>query len=130
MDNKSFNIEEINRNLQESYIHYDPNRVDYTINNLELNLIEQAGNSIWKDIFLATIGLGIPSLLNGYSDYCKLTEKSMLNSEIFINLLVAGICLGISIICFIVWQSNKKKFKDIISQIKNKPKYKLPSTSI
>jgi hypothetical protein len=64
MDNKNFDIEEINRNLQESYIHYDPCRVDYTINNLELSLLEQTGKSIWKDIFLATIGLGIPTLLN------------------------------------------------------------------
>jgi Na+/melibiose symporter-like transporter len=59
-----------------------------------------------------------------------LTNKSILTSEIFINFLVAGICLGIAIICLIVWQTNKKKHEEIISQIKNKPKYKLPSTKV
>lgn len=129
MENNNINITEINRNLQESYIHYDPNRVDYTISNLEFDLLQQNGDSIWKDIFLATLGLGIPTLLNGYNDYCKLKLNENLTKEIFMNFLIAGISISLSIICLIVWQKNKKSFAKIIEQIKNKPKYKLPGTS-
>jgi hypothetical protein len=126
MDNQNINIEEINKNLQESYIHYDPTRVDYTINDQELKTLEQAGSSIWKDVFLTTLGLGIPLLINGINGYCKLPENTPLTIEIFVNFLFAGICLILAIICFIVWMTNKKSFNKIIKQIKNKPKYKLP----
>lgn len=128
MDNQSLNIAEINRNLQESYIHYDPSRVDYTINNLELNLLEQTGNSIWKDVFLASLGLGLPTIINGCSGYSKIQENPSLYLEVFVNFLVGGICISLAIICLIVWMKNRKSFKTIIDQIKNKPKYKLPST--
>jgi len=130
MDNQTINIEEINSHLQESFIHYDPNRVDYTINNIELDLLEQSGNSIWKDVFLSTLGLGLPSLLNGYSDYCKIKPTESLTSEIFFNFLIAGICLSLCLICFLVWQTNKKSVRKLIEQIKNKPKYKLPGNHI
>jgi|ERR1700757_782522 len=126
MDNKSLNIAEINRNLQESYIHYDPNRVDYTINNYELNLLEQTGNSIWKDIFLASLGIGLPSLINGCVACGKNSSTPILNTEVFMNFLASGISLGLAIICLIVWQKNKRSFKKTIEEIKNKPKYKLP----
>ena len=129
MSNSSLiNIEDINRNLQESYIHYDPNRVDYTINNLELELLEQTGNNIWKDVFIATLSIGIPTLLNGFSLFSKLQEKSVLSIDIFFNWLIAGICIVLAVICFIVWQKTKKSFNELITQIKNKPKYRLPST--
>jgi hypothetical protein len=128
MDNTNINISEINRNLQQSYIHYEPDRVDYTISNLELELLEQAGSSIWKDVFLANLGLGIPSLINGAGDYSKLATNAPMTSDIFMNFLIAGISLGLSLICFIVWMTNRKSFKKLIDQIKSKPKYKLPTT--
>jgi hypothetical protein len=126
MDNQSINIAEINRNLQESYIHYDPSRVDFTINNLELNMLEQAGNSIWKDVFLASLGIGLSTLINGVSEYSRLSPNTALSINVFFNLLIAGICISLSIICLIVWLKNKNSFKKIIEQLKNKPKYKLP----
>jgi hypothetical protein len=125
-NSNDINIAEINQDLQNSYIHYEPNRVDYTINNLELELLEQAGSNIWKDIFWATLGLGIPSLINGCTDYCNLQPNTALTLSIFLNFLIAGISLTLSVICLVVWMQNKKNFKKIIGQIKNKPRYKLP----
>jgi len=87
MDNSNIDIAEINRNLQQSYIHYEPNRVDYTISNLELELLEQTGSSIWKDISLATLGLGIPSLVNGCGGYSNLTNNTPITLDIFLNFL-------------------------------------------
>lgn len=128
MDNQNINISEINRNLQESYIHYDPNRIDFTISNHELDLLEQTGNSIWKDACLATFGVGLPTMINGYSSYSKMQEGTVFTTDIFVNLLVGGICIVLAIICFFVWRTNKKSFKKVIEQIKGKPKYRLPGS--
>jgi hypothetical protein len=125
MDN-NVNIAEINSNLQESFIHYDPNRVDFTVSYLELELLEQTGNSIWKDVCLASLGLGLPSLINGLGDYFKLPAKGNITPDIFLNLLIAGITILLSLICFKVWHQNKTNFKKLIDQIKNKPKFKIP----
>jgi hypothetical protein len=124
MDN-NIDIAEINRNIQESYIHYDPNRVDFTINHLELDLLKLAGSSIWKDVFLTSLGLGIPTLINGFKAYSNLPPVSNITLDIFVNLLVGGISIALSIICFIVWQQNKNNFNKLIEQIKSKPKYKI-----
>lgn len=125
----NIDILEINRNLQESFIHYDPERVDYTINNIELELLQSSGNSIWKDIFLATLGLGFPSLINGFCLVYKLKKDEVIGLDVFLNFLIGGVAISLCIICLIVWQKNTKSFNKIIEQIKNKPKYRLPNRS-
>lgn len=128
MDNRNFNITEINRSLQESFIHYDPQRIDYTVNNIELELLEQQGSNIWKDVFLAGTGLGIPSIVNGCCDYSKLNTPKILTTDIFLNFLIGGIAVIVSLICLFVWRKNNKSFNNLIQQIKNKPKYRLPNS--
>ena len=122
----NIDITEINKNLQESFIHYDPLRIDFTVNNIELELLEQSGSSIWKDIFLASFGLGLPSLINGYCDFSKLPSSQNPGIDIFANFLVGGVAICLAIICLIVWQKNNKSFNKLIQQIKNKPRYRLP----
>lgn len=129
MNNNEIDIQEINKNLQENYIHYNLNRVDYTINNMELELIEKSGNSIWKDFFIATLALAIPSLINAFNIYKKNATEENLSIELFVNSLVGGISIVLAIICGIVWQNNVNTQKTIIKQIKNKPKFKIPTTS-
>lgn len=125
MNDSNVDIQEINKNLQQSYIHYNPDRVDYTINNLELDLLETTGNNIWKDFFIATLAIAIPSLINGYSEYSKINDN-IYTKEVFINLVVGLVSVIIAVICFIVWRTNRKSFTNTINQIKVKPKYKLP----
>jgi len=127
LDNANINIAEINNNLQQSYIHYDPERVDYTISNFELELLKQAGGSVWKDIFLASLGIAIPTILNGLCSFTKLENKEVINGEIFLNFLIGGISLSLAVICLIVWKNNEVKFTTLIKQIKDKPKYRLPN---
>jgi len=124
MDN-SADIKEIQKGL--ATIHYEPNRVDYTVNQFELELIEQTGNSIWKDVFLASLFFGVPCSINAWSNYSKLTDK-VFNTEIFLNSLFGGIGIIIAIISCLIWQKNKKKFSKIIEQIKSKPAFKIPTT--
>ena len=124
----NIDLGEINRSLQQNYIHYDPQRVDYTVNNIELELLEQTGSNIWKDIFLAGSGLGLPSIVNGLCDYSKLQDNENPGTDIFINFLIGGVALIIALICLFVWQKNIKSFNRLIKQIKDKPKYKLPGS--
>lgn len=122
----NIDIQEINNNLQRNFIHYDPERIDYTVNSNELELLQSAGSSLWKDIFLATLGLGIPSLINAFCDFIKLSKNEQPGLDIFINSLIGGISLCLCIICLIFWRKTTKNFNKIIESIRNKPKYTLP----
>jgi hypothetical protein len=120
------NPTELNNTLSQSYIHYDPNRVDYTINEAELNQLENIGNSVWKEVFFATLGLWIPTLINAVVTQNKLPTKEPINTEIIINYIVAFSSLIICILSVFIWRSTNKKKENVINQIKNKPKFSLP----
>lgn len=128
MDNNELkSVNDINQALAKNFIHYDPNRTDYSVNSFEIELIEQTGNSIWKDVFLGSLGIAIPCLINAISDYNKLTGAAKnFTSDIFLNSLFGSVGLILAIISCIVWQRNKKSFKKVIADIKNKPKYEMP----
>jgi len=131
MDNNSANnISEINKALAKNYIHYDPSRTDYSVNSFELELIEQSGSSIWKDVFLACLGLGVPCVINAIHGYSTLAADSKgYTADIFLNSLFGGLSIVLGLISLIVWQKNKTSFKKTFSDIKNKPKYEMPNKS-
>ena len=131
MDNNNVNnIAEINKALAKNYIHYDPSRTDYSVNSFELELIEQTGSSIWKDVFLACLGLGVPCIINAIHDYSTLpSDAKNFTADIFLNTLFGIISIILGIISLIVWQKSKTSFKNIITDIKNKPKYEMPNKS-
>lgn len=131
MENNSVNnITEINKALAKNYIHYDPSRIDYSVNSFELELIEQTGSSIWKDVFLASLGLGLPCVINAIHGYSSLPiNAKKFSADIFLNSLFGCFSLMLGIISLIVWQKSKTSFKKIISDIKNKPKYEMPNNT-
>lgn len=120
MENNDIN--NLNRSFQESYIHYNPNRVDYTINDQELNSLEDGGSNFWKDIFFVNIGICIPTLLNAYFNY---TKSQNWNNEIFFNSLVGFLTLVLSILSSILWIKTNKKISKLIKEIKNRPRYRI-----
>jgi hypothetical protein len=121
------NLGELSKALSQSIIHYNPTRVDYTVSESELILLENYGNNIWKDVFIATLSLGIPTLINGVISYNKLQPNANLTLEIFINFIVGISCLIVAIVFFFVWRKYSKKFSNIISNIKQKPQFQLPT---
>ena len=122
---EKFDINNLNKTVQQSYIHYEPNRVDYTINNLELNLLEDSGNNFWKEIFFVCLGLCIPSIINAL--VCKHKIVTGWNDEIFYNSLVGCVTFILCVLSAIFWYKTNKRFSSIINQIKNKPKYTIPT---
>lgn len=126
MQNNVNSANNINQALAKNYIHYDPSRTDYSVNSFELELLEQTGNSIWKDVFLASIGIGIPCLINALNDFSNLPNEATFTADIFLNSLFGGLAIILGIISLLVWQKSKASFKKVIDDIKNKPKYEMP----
>jgi hypothetical protein len=122
----NINIGELNAALSKNVILYNPTRIDYTINDFELTQLEEYGKSIWKDAFLTSIGIAIPTLINGYVAQNKLEAKTGWTTEVFLNYLIGGIAVSISVLTFITWQMNRKKVTKILSAIKDKPQFTLP----
>jgi hypothetical protein len=125
-NNPNINLSELNQALSQNVIHYNPTRIDYTINDFELTQLEEYGKSIWKDTFFTTIGIAIPTIVNGCVAQSKLAKNLPWTNEIFLNYLVGGITGVVSILCFIFWRMNKKRQANIIEQIKQKPQFSLP----
>ncbi len=120
------NIEELNDGLSNSFIHINLDRIDYTLSDAELILLENAGSSLWKDVALAGIGIGIPCLLNGLFGYLNSTVVN-LDATLFINFLIGGIFIVIGIVALVFHKKTSQNFKSIIAEIRSKPKYKMPT---
>lgn len=114
------NISNLNTANQQTHIHIDLNKTFYSITPSELNVIEVGSSSIWKDVTLAGLGLGIPCCINTVIEFQKV---KVFNSEIFWNGLVGGICSVVAIIFAVIWAKSKNPCKDLITEIKQRPKY-------
>jgi putative Mn2+ efflux pump MntP len=119
-------LTEINEKLNKSYIYYEPTREDYAISKKELELLENTGSPIWKDVFLTTIGLSIPSLINGMIGLDQYSSKTTFPIYTFISLLVGCVTFVLAIISMIIWLNTKSTFKRQIEEIRNKPKFIMP----
>lgn len=122
----NINLNELNQTLSQNVIHYEFKRIDYTINDNELAQLEEIGNNLWKEVFFVTLGIAIPTILNGYISQNKLSENQIWTNEIFVNYLFGGICFVLTILSLCIWQYNRKKKSNIINKIKNKPQFILP----
>ena len=111
----------MNNPSTKSYIHYDPERVDYSLTKDELENIKNIGQNNWKDFTIACLSIGIPCLINGISEI-RSQASFHITLSMNLNLIVGiiGIILGLGFL--IAWQRSKKSINDIIERIKNKPR--------
>ncbi len=122
--NQAEPVEEINAAFQETLIHIELNKTLYAIVPSELTILEEGASSIWKDITLASLGIALPCAINAVVEYSKLKDK-VFNQEIFINSLIGALGIILAIICGVVWLKSKNKCKELIAEIKKRPKYKM-----
>lgn len=115
----------LNDALMDNVLHYDTKRVDYTINEYELTQLESIGQSFWKEVFFASIGLSVPTLINGIALHIKLNDGGTLTNEILLNYLVFGVFIVLSILSCVIWLRENNYKKSIITKIKNKPQFKV-----
>ena len=114
------NIGNLNNAVQQTHIHIDLTKTFYSITPSELQIIEEGSSSIWKDVTLAGLGIGIPCCINALIEYQKISK---FNSEIFWNGLIGGISTAVAIIFAIIWLKSKNPCKILIKEIKERPKY-------
>lgn len=108
------------------FIHYDTERVDYSVTKDELARLERSGTSPWKDLCLVLSPLAISCLINALAN---IPEPFKVTAFLFLNSVVGFISLVLAIAFGIVWYRNRKSFGDVVEEIKKKPKMELmPST--
>jgi hypothetical protein len=108
-----------------SFIRYNPQRVDYSISESELNNLREAGSNQWKDFSLVSISLGIPCLINAIHDT---PEPFKLTLALFLNYFIGILGLVLGLVFCILYLKTRKNFNSILNAIKNKPIYKLDVT--
>ncbi|MGD0264747.1 MAG: hypothetical protein ABSD47_07290 [Candidatus Methylomirabilota bacterium] len=101
------------------YIHYDPDRTDYSITPEELATLESANSNIWKEVCLVCGPLGLSCLLNALA---STKEPFTLTLSLFLNYLFGILGVGLAIVFGIAWCRSRKTFRRIIEGIKKKPK--------
>lgn len=107
------------------YIHHDPDRDLYAVSEEELEGLVEGGRSLWKDVCIASLSLGIPTILNAIADTAQQTSFQ-LDLPLFLNYLfgILGIVLGI--IFGFAWRQSAKRTKEKIAKIKSKPRMPNP----
>ena len=115
---------DINFSSGGTFIHYDPERIDYSISESELEQLRQCADNLWKDFCLACCGVGIPCLVNAISLATK-TQPFVPTLEFNLNLVVASVGITLGIAFGIAWSKSKKGSRRIVELIKAKPKIKI-----
>lgn len=116
--------DDINFSSGGSFIHYDPERVDYSISESELEQITHCADNVWKDLFLACVSVGIPCAINAFS-LAKKPEPFVPTLEFILNLVIGILGLVLGFAFWIAWRQTKKGVNQVINNIKAKPKIKV-----
>lgn len=109
-----------------SYIYYNPERVDYSLNEEELNSLKNAGQNHWRDVTLVSVAICLPCIINALSEIAQ-QETFNATLSIILNFIIGGIGLGFTIIFGILWAKTKNRATDIIEKLKKKPKIEAPT---
>lgn len=111
-----------------SLIHYDPERIDYSVTDGELEQLSKGNTTLWKDFCLFCLALGVPCLINAIA--ATSLTAFVLSLSLFLNYLFGVVGIILSIAFGIAWKKTHKGTTDLITVIKNKPKFELnPSTT-
>jgi len=111
----------------QAVIHYDPERVDYSLSGVELEQLSSSSQNSWKDFCLVCLGVGVPCIVNAIAAVNKQPQFS-LTLSMFLNFLIGGIGITSGIISGILWQKSRSPIKELVKDIKARPKMKIPLT--
>lgn len=108
------------------YLHWNPERTDFTVTPEELSRLETAGSSLWKDVCLTTAPLGLSCLINAVADT---SYPFKLTLALFLNYILGILGLVLAIIFGIAWRKSSRTFSRLIRQIKDKPRVEIVPTT-
>jgi hypothetical protein len=104
------------------YIHYDPDRVDYSVTDGELAQLDSAGSNLWKDVCLVCAPIALSCLVNAIADS---KQPFALTVPLFLNYLFGVVGLILAVIFGIAWHRSRTSFRSVIDSIKKKPKMQI-----
>ena len=105
----------------QSFIHYDPERIDYSLSEEELTNIANAGQNSWKDFCILCFAVGIPCTINAVVEVSKqVTFNPTLSFNINLVIGIVGIFLGIAFA--FAWKKSAVTVSDLLEKIKKKSK--------
>lgn len=107
-----------------SYIHYDPERIDYSVTGEELERLCEAGQNLWKDVCLVSVSLGIPTLINAVVETTRQTPFS-LTLQMFLNYLVGVLGLFLGVVFGVAWRRSHQSLRLLVDTIKQKPRMEI-----
>lgn len=110
---------------EKKLIAYNVDRIDYTVDDNELKILENAGGNYWKDIFFLFVGIAVPSFTNLAIEISRYSKELGIGTDILINSIFSSVCLVVSIMSYFAWKRDSKNFKDTIAMIKSKPLHDL-----
>jgi hypothetical protein len=109
------------------YIHYNPERTDYSVTPEELIQIETAGSNLWKDVCLVAAPLGVSCIINAIANAPNPLKFTL---PLFLNWLVGLIGIFATAVFAIAWWRTRSTQKTIFDHIKQKPKMEIiPNTT-
>lgn len=111
----------MNSKKAKSYIHYDPERVDFSLTGQELDQIINPSYNYYKDFCILSFALGIPCLINAIVEISK-QQKFESTLSFNINLVVGIVGIFLGIFFAFSWSRSHRSTSKIIEKIKNKPK--------
>ncbi len=113
---------------QRRYLHLDTERTDYSVTDEELTKLESASKNHWKDFCIASLALGIPCAINGFTGIDLQNFK--LSASIFFNCFFGTIGLLAAVVLGIAWYKTSVSFTTVVEAIKNKPKVDISDLDI
>lgn len=109
------------------YIHYNPERTDYSLTPEELARLESAGSNLWKDVCLVSASLGVSCGINAIAGT---PTPFALSVSLFLNYLFGALGVVLAIVFGIAWTRTHTGFRAVVNEIKSKPRMEIvPSTT-
>ncbi len=107
-----------------SFIHYEPERIDYAVTGEELEKLREGTETLWKDVCLVAIALGVPCFINAIADTMK-QEAFSLTLSMFLNYLFGVLGIVFGVIFGVAWYKAYARSKLLLDKIKLKPKMEI-----
>ena len=106
------------------YIRHDLDRTSYSVTEDELNGIVEKSQPLWKDVCIASLFFGLPTLINAIVETTQ-QSKPEFTWSLLLNYIFGIVGLLLSFIFGIAWRKSSRGTKNLIKKIKKKPKIKL-----
>lgn len=111
------------------FIHYDPERVDYSVTPHELEQLKQAARNHWKDFCLVLAPLGLSCLVNASISLSDQAAFSI-TLPIFLNTLLGILSIILAICSGVLWHKSSGNLDKLIKTIEGKPKLPIVPTAL